>query len=177
MTNPIVTPMSNAMFTVKGRNAIVITPHHRAIRCSTETVNLINAELKNWERRNTWFRSWISSPGSTPDPYFKRRCGGSHRRGRMVNAAYSSGRPALGVGAGNVQCILDRDIDYGEAVSKLIAGRIFDNGIICSGEQSAIVPSDKYDEIIEHFKNNGAYVVTSPEERDAFRRCFSRTGL
>lgn len=178
MTNPIVTPMSNAMFAVKGRNAIVITPHHRAIRCSTETVNLINAELKKLgapehlvqildqqSRINT--RTLISSADVVV------ATGGAG----MVNAAYSSGRPALGVGAGNVQCILDRDIDYGEAVSKLIAGRIFDNGIICSGEQSAIVPSDKYDEIIEHFKNNGAYVVTSPEERDAFRKVLFPDGV
>ena len=95
----------------------------------------------------------------------------------MVHAAYSSGRPALGVGAGNVQCILDRDIDYGDAVSKLIAGRIFDNGIICSGEQSAIVPADKYEEIIEHFKRNGAYVVTSPEEKEAFRKALFPEGV
>lgn len=65
----------------------------------------------------------------------------------MVKAAYSSGKPALGVGPGNVQTILDRDIDLEVEIPKVIAGRIFDNGIICSGEQSIIAPREQYDEI------------------------------
>ncbi len=170
MTNPIVTPMSNAMFAIKGRNSIIITPHHKAIKSSTETVEMINAELEKLgapeylvqildkqSRVNT--RTLISSADVVV------ATGGAG----MVNAAYSSGRPALGVGAGNVQSIVDRGVDYEEAVSRIIAGRIFDNGIICSGEQSAIVPEDHYQEIIKAFVKNGAYVVTEPEEKEAFR--------
>lgn len=170
MTNPIVTPMSNAMFAIKGRNSIIITPHHKAIKSSTETVEMINAELEKLgapeylvqildkqSRVNT--RTLISSADVVV------ATGGAG----MVNAAYSSGRPALGVGAGNVQSIVDRGVDYEEAVSMIIAGRIFDNGIICSGEQSAIVPEDHYQEIIKAFVKNGAYVVTEPEEKEAFR--------
>jgi NAD-dependent aldehyde dehydrogenases len=70
----------------------------------------------------------------------------------MVNAAYSSGRPALGVGAGNVQCIIDEDYDYTVAVPKIIAGRSFDNGIICSGEQSVICPASKFEEVLQEFE-------------------------
>jgi succinate-semialdehyde dehydrogenase len=69
----------------------------------------------------------------------------------MVKAAYSSGKPALGVGAGNVQCIIDRGVDIKEVVPKIIAGRIFDNGIICAGEQTVIAPRDQYDAIIHEF--------------------------
>ncbi len=177
MTNPTVTPMSNAMFAVKGRNAIIITPHHKSIRSSTETVKMINEELAKLgapenliqildqqSRINT--RTLISSADVVI------ATGGAG----MVSAAYSSGRPALGVGAGNVQCIIDRDADFAEAIPKIIAGRIFDNGIICSGEQSVIVPGDKYEEIMEYFRKSGAYLVTLPEEKEAFRNAIFTDG-
>lgn len=169
-TNPIVTPMSNAMFALKCGNAIIITPHHKAIKCSTKTVEMINSELAKLgmpenliqildqqSRENT--RNLISSADVVV------ATGGAG----MVNAAYSSGRPALGVGAGNVQCILDRDVDYKEAVPKIIAGRAFDNGIICSGEQSAICPEENFDEIMKEFESNGCFIVRDAESKEALR--------
>lgn len=87
----------------------------------------------------------------------------------MVKAAYSSGKPALGVGAGNVQCIIDRDVDIKEAVPKIIAGRIFDNGIICSGEQSVIVAEEMFDKIMDEFKNNKGFIVRDKVQKEAFR--------
>lgn len=170
-TNPIVTPMSNAMFALKCGNAIIITPHHKAVKCSGLTVELINQELKKigmpdnlvqileqQSRENT--RALISSADVVI------ATGGMG----MVKAAYSSGKPALGVGAGNVQSIIDRDADLEDAVSKIVAGRIFDNGIICSGEQSIICPDDKYEEIMKILQEkNGAYVVKTDAEKDALR--------
>ncbi|MCG8482991.1 MAG: aldehyde dehydrogenase family protein [Clostridia bacterium] len=176
-TNPIVTPMSNAMFALKGRNAIVITPHHRALRCSTATVDMINAELKKigapknliqildqQSRENT--RDLIAGADVVI------ATGGMG----MVKAAYSSGKPALGVGAGNVQCIMDRDADIQDAVPKIITGRIFDNGIICSGEQSVIMPEEKYNEIIDVFKENGAFYVSDTAQKEAFRNAIFEAG-
>ncbi len=170
-TNPIVTPMSNAMFALKGGNAIVITPHHKAVRCSAKTVELINAELKKLgvpenliqiieqqSRENT--QNLISSADIVI------ATGGMG----MVKAAYSSGKPALGVGAGNVQCIVDTDADIEAAAPQIIAGRIFDNGIICSGEQSVILPESRYDEMIKAFEKNGAFVIRKPEDKEAMRR-------
>ena len=87
----------------------------------------------------------------------------------MVTAAYSSGKPSFGVGAGNVQVIIDRDIDYHEAAAKVIAGRKFDNGIICSGEQSIIAPKSEYEDIIEAFKKEGAHYIEDQEEVEKFR--------
>jgi succinate-semialdehyde dehydrogenase len=81
----------------------------------------------------------------------------------MVHAAYSSGRPALGVGAGNVQCILDTGIDYKEAIPKVITGRTFDNGIICSGEQAVICPQGDFEEVLKIFEENGGYIVRDGE--------------
>jgi succinate-semialdehyde dehydrogenase len=145
--------MSNAMFALKGGNAIIITPHHKSVRCSARAVELINAELdklgapKNLiqvldqqSRENT--KNLISSADVVI------ATGGMG----MVKAAYSSGKPALGVGAGNVQCIIDDDADIETAAPKIIAGRIFDNGIICSGEQSIIMPETKYDEMMKEFE-------------------------
>lgn len=176
-TNPIVTPMSNAMFALKGRNAIIITPHHRALRCSTATVEMINEALKKigapknlvqiigeQSRDNT--KNLIASADVVI------ATGGMS----MVKAAYSSGKPALGVGAGNVQCIIDKDADIRDAVPKIITGRIFDNGIICSGEQTVIMPEEKYDEMIEVFKENGAYYISDKEEKEAFRKAIFEDG-
>lgn len=170
-TNPIVTPMSNAMFALKGGNAIIITPHHKSIGCSTKTVEMINAELDKLgapkhliqildqqSRENT--RNLIASADVVI------ATGGMG----MVKAAYSSGKPALGVGAGNVQSIIDTDADIEDAIPKIIDGRIFDNGIICSGEQTAIIPEAKYEEIIREFEKNGAYVVTDNKTKDAVRQ-------
>ncbi len=163
-TNPVVTPMCNAMFALKGRNAIIITPHHRAFNTTSRTVALINRELaglgapenliqilETQSRENT--RELMSESDVIV------ATGGMG----MVKAAYSSGKPAFGVGAGNVQCIIDRDIDFRQAVEKIIRGRIFDNGIICSGEQSVIVHSDDLSEVLEAFGKSGGWLA--PEER------------
>ncbi len=169
-TNPIVTPMSNAMFALKCGNSIVITPHHKALKCSTKTVNLINEAIEKLGAPKNLIqildeqnRDNTKNLISTADVVIAT--GGMG----MVKAAYSSGRPALGVGAGNVQVILDRDIDYKEAVPKIITGRTFDNGIICSGEQTAICPTESYDEILKIFEENGSYIVKGKEATEAVR--------
>ncbi|MDR1954142.1 MAG: aldehyde dehydrogenase family protein [Clostridiales Family XIII bacterium] len=169
-TNPIVTPMSNAMFALKGGNAIIITPHHKSVKCSGETVALMRkvlAELglpedliqiiDEHSRENT--KNLISMADIVI------ATGGMG----MVKAAYSSGRPALGVGAGNVQCIIDRGVDIAAAVPKIITGRIFDNGIICSAEQSVICPEESYDAVLAEFEKNGGYVVRDASEKEKFR--------
>ncbi len=169
-TNPIVTPMSNAMFALKCGNAIIITPHHKSQKCSTKTVEMMNAELAKLgypenliqildqhSRENT--RNLISSADVVI------ATGGAG----MVGAAYSSGRPALGVGAGNVQCIIDEGYDYKEAVPKIIKGRTYDYGIICSGEQSVICPEKDFDDIMKEFEANGGYIIREPEKLQAVR--------
>ena len=169
-TNPIVTPMSNAMFALKCGNAIVFTPHHKAVKCSTKAVEMMNEALaklnmpenliqiiKEKSRDNT--KLLISAADVVV------ATGGMG----MVNAAYSSGKPALGVGTGNVQCIIDKDADIAEAVPKIIKGRAYDNGIICSAEQSVIAPKEKLDEVLKEFEKNKAYVIREEKEKTAFR--------
>lgn len=164
-TNPIVTPMSNAMFALKCGNAIIITPHHKAIKCSTKTVDMINEKLAELGMPENLIQIISEHSRENTGNLISMAdvvvaTGGAG----MVNAAYSSGRPALGVGAGNVQCIIDEGYDFKEAVPKIVTGRTFDYGIICSGEQSVICPEKDFDAIMAEFEANGAYLVKSPEE-------------
>lgn len=169
VTNPVVTPMCNAMFALKGKNAIVIAPHPRTSELNKYVVDLFRAELKKLGLPEDLVQT-IENPSlemtqevmNTADVVVAT--GG----GAMVKAAYSSGKPALGVGPGNVQVIIDRGIDYNEAAGMVIAGRKFDNGIICSGEQSVIAPRDEYDTVIKAFENNGAYYVDNAQEVEKF---------
>lgn len=82
----------------------------------------------------------------------------------MVKSAYSSGKPSLGVGQGNVQVIIDEDADIADAAEKIIQGRSFDNGLICLGEQMAFVPEEKYDEFVKELENNGGFYVSDSAE-------------
>lgn len=170
MTNPSVTPMGNAMFAVKCGNAIIITPHNKALGISTETVNMINVELAKLgvpehlvqivgvqSRENT--KNLISMADIVI------ATGGMG----MVHAAYSSGKPALGVGVGNVQCIIDTDADIAKAVPEIVRGRSFDNGIICSSEQTVICHKDQLEEVLSAFEKNQGYVIRNKEETEALR--------
>jgi len=169
-TNPIVTPMCNAMFALKGRNSIIVAPHPRSKNAATHAVNLMNEALKELGAPE----NLIQVVGES-DRYLAAELmsavdvvvatGGMGR----VLAAYSSGKPAFGVGVGNVQAIIDRDYDFDEAAKHIIAGRAFDNGIICSGEQAIIAPVEKYDEVIKAFTNNGAFYIEDEETVDKFR--------
>ncbi len=176
-TNPIVTPMSNAMFALKCGNAIIITPHHSAVRCSTEAVDMINAELERLgypqhliQILDQHSREHTKNLMSASDVVIATGGAG------IVEAAYSSGRPALGVGAGNVQCIIDEGYDPSVAVPKIIAGRTFDNGIICSGEQSVIFHENDRERVMAEFEANGAYIVRDKNELECIREALFQDG-
>jgi succinate-semialdehyde dehydrogenase len=179
-TNPIVTPMCNAMFALKGGNSIIISPHPRSKKCSAYTVDLIIEEMKKQGVRfaENAIQS-IREPTIAASAELMKSVdvvlatGGAG----MVKSAYSSGKPSFGVGPGNVQVIIDRDIDFKEATEKIIYGRKYDNGIICSGEQSMIVPIDKYDEIMQAAIDNGAYYVDDSETIDIFRKVLFIDGV
>ncbi len=177
-TNPIVTPMSNAMFALKGRNSIIIAPHPRAKNCSTRTVELINEALKKYNVPENLIQI-IEEPSIELTNELMKAAdvvvatGG----GGMVKAAYSAGKPAFGVGPGNVQCIIDRDVDFSEVASKMIYGRAFDNGIICSGEQSVIAHEDDYDQIMKEFEQKGGFIVKDPVAKEALRKVIFPNGV
>lgn len=170
-TNPIVTPMCNSMFALKGRNAIIVAPHPRAKKCAKYVVDLFNEELRKLGAPEGLIQV-IEEPSIELTNELMKKADAVVATGGMgmVKAAYSSGKPAYGVGAGNVQCIIDRDVNIEEAAVKMIEGRSFDNGIICSGEQSIIAPREKYNEIMEVFKKNGAYYIEDEETIEKFAK-------
>ncbi len=169
-TNPIVTPMCNAMFAIKGRNTIITAPHPRAKSCNKLLTEMFNAKLKELGAPDNIIQT-IEEPSVELSAELMKAVDVVVATGGMgmVKSAYSSGKPAYGVGAGNVQCIIDTDADIAECVPKIIAGRRFDNGIICSGEQTVIAPAAAYDAIMAEFKKNGCVVITDVAQKQALR--------
>lgn len=176
-TNPIVTPMCNAMFALKGGNAIIVAPHPRAKKCAKYVVELFNEAIEKLGAPSNLIQT-IEEPSIDLTTELMKQADVVIATGGMgmVKAAYSSGKPAYGVGAGNVQCIIDRDVNIEEVVPKIIEGRTFDNGIICSGEQSIIAPRENYTEIIEEFKKNGAFYVDDEEIIERFSKVIFPNG-
>ena len=169
-TNPIVTPMCNAMFAIKGRNTIIISPHPRSKKCTARLAELYYAELDKMGVPRDIFL-YIEQPTIEASALLMKTCDVVLATGGpgMVKSAYSSGKPCYGVGSGNVQGIFDDDVDIPVAVGKVIASRTFDNGIICSGDQTIIAPASKYDEIIDEFVKQGCVYFDDKETVDKFR--------
>ncbi len=177
MTNPIVTPMSKIMFALKTQNAIIVAPHPKAKNCSSLAVKMINDAIKHLGVPEGMVQV-VEEPSIEKTQALMAMCDVTVATGGMpmVKSAYSSGKPSYGVGAGNVQVILDRFIDYDLAASKIITGRAFDNGIICSGEQSFIYPRNNKQEVFEAFVRQGAHFVTG-EDREKIVNAVFEDGM
>lgn len=162
-TNPVVTPLCNAMFALKTRNAIIIAPHPRGKKCAAQLVKEWNEKLAKLGAPENLIQV-VTEPSTETGGYLMSRADVVVATGGMgmVKAAYSSGKPSYGVGAGNVQCIIDRNVDLAVAAGKMIEGRIFDNGIICSGEQTVIAHEDDYAAVIAEMQKKGALYVDDP---------------
>ncbi len=169
-TNPIVTPMCNAMFAVKGKNAIIIAPHPRGKKCAVRMREIYHAGLEKLGVPAGIFQV-LEEPSIEMTSMLMKAADVVIATGGMgmVRAAYSSGKPSFGVGAGNIQCIIDKGYDMSVCVPKIIAGRIFDNGIICSGEQSAIAHKDDFAAMLAEFEKGGAYIVRDSGESARLR--------
>mgnify|MGYP000091053491 CR=1 FL=1 len=176
-TSPVMTVMCNAMFAIKGGNSLIVAPHPRAKHTTAKTVALIDAKIKELGGPGNLVQC-IQEPSIALTNQLMASVDVLVATGgpAMVNAAYSSGKPSFGVGAGNVQTILDRDINFMDAANKVITGRAFDYGIICSGDQSIIAPRDQFDAVINAFKEQGAYYVEDQAEVDKFRAVLFEDG-
>jgi acetaldehyde dehydrogenase / alcohol dehydrogenase len=167
-TNPTSTAIFKALIALKTRNAIVFSPHPRAKKCTIEAAKIIlEAAVAAGAPKD--IIGWIDEPTvplsqalmQHPDINLILATGGPG----MVKAAYSSGRPSLGVGAGNTPALIDSTAHLKMAVSSIILSKTFDNGMICASEQSVIVVDDVYEEVKQEFINRGAYFLT-PQERE-----------
>lgn len=169
-TNPTMTPAQNAMIALKGGNAIIVCPHPRSKDTTIKSVDYMRQELVKLgapvdliqvvEEPTMELSGLAMSMADT--------CVATGGPG-VVKAAYSSGKPAFGVGAGNIQALIDRDVELEGAVDMIIRGRCNDNGVLCTCEQSAICPEEKYDEMIALMKQKGVFYVDSDEELEKVR--------
>jgi len=167
-TNPIVTPMANVMNAIKGKNSIILAAHPRSVGCTDFLVKNWNKLLEVYNAPGNLIQ-FIEDGSLERTTALMREADVVVATGGpgMVRAAYSGGKPSFGVGPGNVQVIIDRDVNIKETVRKVIDGRIFDNGIICAGEQTMILPGELYTEAIKEVQAYGGYLVEKEEERTA----------
>ncbi|MBR1948620.1 MAG: aldehyde dehydrogenase family protein, partial [Alphaproteobacteria bacterium] len=165
-TNPTSTAIFKSLISLKTRNAIIFSPHPRAKKSTIEAAKLIyKAAVEAGAPEN--IIGWIDEPSleltdlllKHPDISGILATGGPG----MVKAAYSSGKPALGVGAGNTPAIIDETADIEMAVSYILMSKTFDNGMICASEQSVIAIKSVYENVKAEFVKRGAYLLDAKE--------------
>ncbi len=169
-TNPTSTAIFKCLIALKTRNAIIISPHPRAKKSTIAAAKLVlDAAVAAGAPEN--IIEWIDVPSLDMTNLVMKESDIILATGGpgMVKAAYSSGKPALGVGAGNTPAIIDETADIVLAVSSIIHSKTFDNGMICASEQSVIVHKNVYDAVKDEFANRGCYFL-DPEETEKVRK-------
>ena len=163
-TNPTSTAIFKCLIALKTRNAILISPHPRAKACTAEAARIVR-EAAEAAGAPKGIIDWISVPSLELTNELMRDADIILATGGpgMVNAAYSSGTPALGVGPGNTPVIIDSTADIKLAVNSIIHSKTFDNGMICASEQSVTVLADVYDAVKSEFKTRGCYFLKGAE--------------
>ena len=169
-TNPTSTAIFKCLIALKTRNAIIISPHPRA-KLSTIAAAKLVLEAAVEAGAPEGIISWVDIPSLELTNLLMKEADIILATGGpgMVKAAYSSGKPALGVGAGNTPAIIDETADIILAVSSIIHSKTFDNGMICASEQSVIVHQNIYDAVKTEFAQRGCYFL-NPEETEKVRK-------
>ncbi len=169
-TNPTSTAIFKTLIALKTRNGIVISPHPRAKKSTIEAARIVlEAAVKTGAPEN--IIGWIDIPSLEMTNLIMREADCILATGGpgMVTAAYSSGKPAIGVGAGNTPAIIDESADILLAVNSIIHSKSFDNGMICASEQSVIVDKNIYSKVKKEFEYRGCYFL-KPDEIDKVRK-------
>ena len=169
-TNPTSTAIFKCLIALKTRNAIIISPHPRAKGCTIEAAKIVlEAAVKAGAPEG--IIEWIDIPSLEMTNLLMKEADTILATGGpgMVKAAYSSGKPALGVGAGNTPAIIDDSADIILAVNSIIHSKTFDNGMICASEQSCIVLDSVYAAAKREFAYRGCYFL-APDELDKVRK-------
>ena len=169
-TNPTSTAIFKILISLKTRNGIIISPHPRAKKCTIEAAKIIlEAAVKAGAPEG--IISWIDVPSLELTNLLMQSADIILATGGpgMVKSAYSSGKPALGVGAGNTPAVIDESTDIILAVNSIIHSKTFDNGMICASEQSVIVDEKIYYDVKEEFIKRGCYIL-NPDETEKVRK-------
>lgn len=166
-TNPTSTAVFKSLISLKTRNGIIFSPHPRAKHSTNDAAKLVlEAAIAAGAPKD--IIGWIDEPSVELSNALMKHdgialilaTGGPS----MVKAAYSSGKPAIGVGAGNVPVVIDETADIKRAVASVLMSKTFDNGVVCASEQGVIVMNEVYDEVKARFASHKAYVLS---EKDA----------
>ena len=163
-TNPTSTAIFKALICLKTRNGIIFSPHPRAKHATIEAARIVlEAAVKAGAPKN--IIGWIDEPSLEMTQRVMSECDITLATGGpgMVKAAYSSGKPAIGVGAGNTPAIIDDTAHIKMAVSSILMSKTFDNGVICASEQTVLVMDSIYNEVRKEFADRGAYFLKSDE--------------
>ena len=177
-TNPTSTAIFKSIIAVKARNAIVFSPHPSAAKCTLKAAELMrDAAVEAGAPENIIGCISLPSMQATNELMHSKEVKMIIATGGpgMVKAAYSAGKPALGVGAGNSPAYIERTANVQQAVTNIIASKTFDYGTICASEQSIICEECNKDAVIAEFKKQGAYFM-SPEETDKVCRLLFKSG-
>ncbi len=169
-TNPTSTAIFKCLICLKTRNGLIISPHPRAKNSTIEAAKIV-LEAAVAAGAPEDIIGWIDQPTVPLSGMIMREADMILATGGpgMVKAAYSSGKPALGVGAGNTPAVIDSTADIKLAASSILHSKTFDNGMICASEQSVIVVKDVYDEFKKEMALRGAYFL-SPAETEKVRK-------
>src|SRR5579859_1650632 len=168
ITNPTSTVLFKCIMAIKTRNAVVLSPHPRAWRCCSEAVKIMyETALKHGAPEGVF--ACLESPTLPDNAYLMKHkdialidaTGGPG----AVKAAYSSGKPALGVGAGNTPVYFEKTADVNTAVVDIIVSKTFDNGTICASEQTLVIDDEIYDQVLTKFAELGAHICNEKETR------------
>lgn len=168
VTNPTSTTMFKSLICAKTRNPVIFSFHPSAQRCSAAAAQImLEAAVAAGAPENCI--SWLENPNYDTTGYLMRHPGVAlivaTGGAGLVKAAYSTGKPALGVGPGNVPCYIEKTANLRRAVTDLILSKTFDNGLICASEQSVIVDREVVEEVITLMKENGCYFLNEEEAR------------
>ena len=169
-TNPTSTAIFKTLICLKTRNAVLISPHPRAKKSTIAAAKIVlDAAVAAGAPKD--IIGWIDVPSLELTNTLMQEADLILATGGpgMVKAAYSSGKPALGVGAGNTPAVIDKTADILLAVNSIVHSKTFDNGMICASEQSVIVDDSIYDQVKAEFIKTGCYVLT-PEETEKVRK-------
>ncbi|MDR2772980.1 MAG: bifunctional acetaldehyde-CoA/alcohol dehydrogenase [Elusimicrobiota bacterium] len=163
-TNPTSTTIFKTLIALKTRNGIIISPHPRAKNSTIEAAKIV-LEAAVEAGAPEGIIAWIDVPNLELTNIAMREADIILATGGpgMVRSAYSSGKPALGVGAGNTPVVIDDTADIAVAVNSIILSKTFDNGMICASEQSVIVLDSIYDQVRKEFADKGCYFLSKPE--------------
>ncbi len=177
-TNPTSTAIFKAMISIKSRNAIVFSPHPSAAKCTIKAAQLMHdAAVEAGAPENVITCVTSPSIGATNELMKSKEVAIIIATGGpgMVKAAYSAGKPALGVGAGNSPAYIEKTANIEQAVRNIMASKTFDNGTICASEQSIICEECNEAAVIQEFKKHGGYFMTK-EETDKVCKLLFKNG-